>query len=56
MKGNEKENETRRCGQCGREFLPAPMHIYKRGCVWFCKYSCMTAYDREKQIKRRKEG
>ena len=45
-------NEQRRV-TCGRIFFPAPLHVYKRnyGCVgrtkWFCKYTCMTAWDRE---------
>lgn len=41
------------CATCGKTFYPAPMHVFKRNygrvgrTKWFCKYTCMLAWDRE---------
>lgn len=52
------ELETRNCALCGKEFVPAVYHTYRRvegrKTKWFCKYTCMTAYDRaHERIKKR---
>lgn len=41
----------RTCAHCGKEFYPTPIWAYKRTYgtreKTFCKYTCLTAYDRE---------
>lgn len=43
----------KKCPICGKKFVPAPQHVYKRKygaggrARWFCKYTCMLAWDRE---------
>ena len=44
-----------RCSNCGKIFCPAPEHIFKHSVEgeetkWFCKYSCMTAFQRKNEI------
>ena len=40
------------CYTCGKKFIPAPQHVYKRkygaggSTKWFCKPTCMYAWDR----------
>lgn len=45
-----------KCAVCGKKFVPAPMHAYKRksGRVVLCSYRCMLAYDKEHPPKRQK--
>lgn len=52
------ELETRKCEFCGKRFVPAIYHTYRRtterATKWFCKYTCMTAYDKSREhVKRR---
>ena len=28
------------CHKCGKEFIPAPYHIYKDSEHWYCKWTC----------------
>ena len=28
------------CQKCGKEFTPAPMHIFKVGRKYYCKWTC----------------
>lgn len=28
------------CKKCGQVFIPAPMHIYKDGNRYYCKWTC----------------
>jgi YHS domain-containing protein len=43
----------KKCAVCGKTFIPAPMHVYKRKhgsgghTKWFCSYHCMLAWDKE---------
>lgn len=33
----------KRCDCCGREFIPAPFHVYKlnrKRQMWYCSYTC----------------
>lgn len=39
----------RTCRQCGREFIPAPFHIYRQDHRIFCSWSCLTRYRKEKE-------
>lgn len=32
------------CSVCGKEFYPAPMHVYKAGNKLACSYSCAVMY------------
>ena len=39
---------VRKCSQCGREFVPAPYHVFKEyGGKLFCSYSCHLKWERE---------
>ena len=46
----------RKCTHCGRTFVPAPYHAWKRvvgtRTNWFCRYTCMTAWDRDNPHKK----
>lgn len=45
----------RKCDHCGRTFVPAPYHAWKRDpgrTYWFCSYTCMIAWDRENPHKK----
>ena len=43
----------KKCAVCGKTFIPAPMHVYKRKpgssghTKWLCSYHCMLAWDKE---------
>lgn len=43
--------EEKKCAVCGKVFIPAPLHVYKRmlqgRTKWFCSYHCLVAWDRE---------
>lgn len=45
--------EEKKCAICGKMFIPAPQHVYKRtygtggGTKWFCSYHCLVAWDRD---------
>lgn len=42
----------RKCAICGKMFIPAPMHVYKRTygtggrTKWLCSYHCLVARDK----------
>lgn len=42
----------KKCAICGKTFIPAPMHVYKRKhgsggkTRWLCSYHCMLAWDK----------
>ena len=52
------------CAHCGRSFVPAKEHIFKRyvsvdkhkSLVWLCGYTCDTAWLREHPDKRINNG
>lgn len=31
---------TTKCKKCGKEFIPAPLHIYKDGRKIYCSWTC----------------
>ena len=33
------------CAKCGREFIPAPLHIFKAGGKYYCKWTCYNHRD-----------
>jgi len=43
----------KKCPICGKTFIPAPMHVYKRTTgsggktKWFCSYHCLLAWDKK---------
>ena len=44
------------CSECGKKIFvrdPGPW-TYKRGVKYFCKWSCLTKYDREKREEKEK--
>ena len=30
------------CKKCGKEFVPAPMHVFKEGADYYCKWTCFN--------------
>lgn len=28
------------CAKCGREFIPAPQHVFKKNGRYYCKWTC----------------
>ena len=32
--------KTVKCEKCGKEFVPAPLHIYKSGRKLYCSWTC----------------
>ena len=46
----------KKCPICGKTFIPAPMHVYKRNnCAggrmkWFCSYHCMLGGIRNTRV------
>lgn len=42
----------KKCANCGKTIFPTPEHAYKEGSVYFCKWTCMTAYRREREHAR----
>lgn len=48
----------KKCPVCGKIFIPAPLHVYKRNygrvgrTKYLCSYHCMLAYDKEHPPKR----
>jgi hypothetical protein len=31
---------TVKCAKCGREFIPAPQHVFRAEWKWYCKWTC----------------
>lgn len=42
--------DEKKCPVCGKVFIPAPLHVYKRHysnlIKWFCSYHCLSAWDK----------
>lgn len=47
------------CSRCGKHFIVAPFHVYKRDTKYFCCYTCYNAYlngiEAKKHQGKRKE-
>ena len=40
------------CPVCGKNFIPAPFHIYKiKGKILVCTYKCMLEYEKTRKLK-----
>ena len=37
---------TRKCVVCGKEFIPASEHIFKRGRIWLCGWNCTCEFEK----------
>ena len=48
-----------KCPVCGKEYTPAPMHIYrittKHGSHLVCSWGCQRAWEKERDEKRKKK-
>ena len=42
---------ARKCVMCGKLFIPASEHIYKRGRIWLCGWNCTCAFDKDPKMK-----
>lgn len=44
------------CKKCGREFIPAPMHIFKDRHKYYCKWTCYNhRNDKTEEVKEDEE-
>ena len=32
--------EEKKCAKCGKLFISAPYHIYKKNSKWYCSWTC----------------
>ncbi len=39
------------CKKCGQVFIPAPMHVFKEGKDYYCKWTCFN-HRHDEQKKR----
>lgn len=47
---------TEKCKRCGREFVPAPCHVYRIGADLFCGYTChLHEVSEREEAKRKRE-
>ena len=37
------------CAKCGKNFIPAPEHLYRNGKGWYCSYTCWIRSEDEKK-------
>ncbi len=42
-----------RCPVCGRNFVPAALHIYTKDSKTFCSWGCYNKYLTEQELKKR---
>lgn len=44
------------CEKCGQEFIPAPMHRFKVGGKYYCKWTCYNhRNDEPEEVKENEE-
>ncbi len=48
--------QTAKCGLCGKAFYPTSEHVYKQDEKRFCSWSCLCAYRRNKEERRKRPG
>lgn len=50
--------ETRRCGECGKDFAVLYPHLwrYRRGRAYFCSWKCLRIFDGKEDEKNMKEA
>ena len=46
----------KKCPICGKNFIPAPMLIYRDGNKKFCSYTCYNVYLKAKRKGERNNG
>jgi len=46
---------SERCKRCGREFIPAPCHVFRIGADFFCGYTCHLHEMTEREEQKRKK-
>ena len=44
-----------RCCKCGKNFIPAPMHIYHKGRKYYCSWTCYLHRD-DSEVKTNDKG
>ena len=47
----KKYFRTAMCKKCGKEFIPAPYHIYKHNSKFFCSWTCYNHRDDKPEIE-----
>jgi hypothetical protein len=54
---NEKKYmRSAKCKKCGKEFIPAPYHIYRDGSKYYCKWTCYNhRNDKPEEVKENEE-
>ena len=46
----------KRCKKCGKNFIPAPEHIYRKGSLFYCSWTCYLHRDDLEVKKKDDEG
>lgn len=39
-KTNYEQNPEKRCAKCGKLFISAPYHVFKKNGKWYCTWTC----------------
>lgn len=53
MKENVIGIRTAICKKCGKEFVPAPMHRFRVGRNFYCKWTCYNhRNDEQKEVNK----
>lgn len=51
MKDTYFSKREQKCAKCGKEFISAPYHIYKKGDKWYCSWTCYNHRNDPKESK-----
>ena len=41
----DKAIPEKHCKKCGKNFIPAPEHIYRKGSLFYCSWTCYLHRD-----------
>lgn len=52
QKGSMGYIKTVICKKCGQEFVPAPLHRFKVGGKYYCKWTCYNHRDDEQEVRK----
>ena len=49
----DKAIPEKHCKKCGKLFIPAPEHIYRKGNVFYCSWTCYLHRDDNLEVKKK---
>lgn len=59
MSKNKRQDATfleRVCPVCGRTFVAAPYHKYKKGTTWLCSWTCYNKHQPQPKKEAKQRG